>query len=53
MLKIEDLQVRLGEKEILTHIDLEIGPGETSHPFWSQRFWQDVPVNDHYGISPV
>jgi len=29
MLQIEDLQVRLGEKEILKHIDLEIRPGET------------------------
>ena len=29
MLQIEDLQVRLGEKEILKHIDLEIQPGET------------------------
>jgi len=29
MLKIEDLQVKLGEKEILKHIDLEISPGET------------------------
>jgi Fe-S cluster assembly ATP-binding protein len=29
MLQIEDLQVRLGDKEILKHIDLEIHPGET------------------------
>jgi Fe-S cluster assembly ATP-binding protein len=29
MLQIEDLQVRLGDKEILRHIDLEIQPGET------------------------
>lgn len=29
MLKIEDLQVKLGDKEILKHIDLEIKPGET------------------------
>ena len=29
MLKIEDLQVKLGDKEILKHIDLEINPGET------------------------
>jgi len=29
MLKIEDLQVKLGDKEILKHIDLEISPGET------------------------
>ncbi|MFB3925793.1 MAG: ABC transporter ATP-binding protein [Syntrophales bacterium] len=29
MLKIENLQVKLGEKEILKHIDLEIRPGET------------------------
>jgi len=29
MLRIEDLQVNLGEKEILKHIDLEISPGET------------------------
>jgi Fe-S cluster assembly ATP-binding protein len=29
MLVIEDLQVKLGEKEILKHIDLEIKPGET------------------------
>jgi Fe-S cluster assembly ATP-binding protein len=29
MLQIEDLQVKLGEKEILKHIDLEIRPGET------------------------
>jgi len=28
MLLIEDLQVKLGEKEILRHIDLEIQPGE-------------------------
>ena len=29
MLQIEDLQVKLGDKEILKHIDLEIMPGET------------------------
>ncbi len=29
MLVIEDLQVKLGDKEILKHIDLEIGRGET------------------------
>ena len=29
MLQIEDLQVRVGDKEILKHIDLEIHPGET------------------------
>jgi len=29
MLIIEDLKVKLGEKEILSHIDLEIKPGET------------------------
>ena len=29
MLQIEDLQVMLGEKIILEHIDLEIAPGET------------------------
>ena len=29
MLQIEDLQVKLGGKEILKHIDLEIMPGET------------------------
>jgi Fe-S cluster assembly ATP-binding protein len=29
MLQIEDLQVRLEDKEILKHIDLEIMPGET------------------------
>ena len=29
MLQIEDLQVELGEKQILKHIDLEIKPGET------------------------
>jgi Fe-S cluster assembly ATP-binding protein len=29
MLQIEDLRVRLGDKEILKHIDLEILPGET------------------------
>ncbi|MFC1884187.1 ABC transporter ATP-binding protein [Thermodesulfobacteriota bacterium] len=29
MLQIEDLQVKLGDKEILEHIDLEIMPGET------------------------
>lgn len=29
MLQIEDLQVKLGDKEILKHIDLEIAPGET------------------------
>ncbi len=29
MLQIEDLQVELGDKEILKHIDLEIHPGET------------------------
>ncbi|MCD6297416.1 MAG: ABC transporter ATP-binding protein [Deltaproteobacteria bacterium] len=29
MLQIEDLQVKLGDKEILKHIDLEIKPGET------------------------
>ncbi len=28
MLKIEGLRVRLGEKEILKHVDLEIKPGE-------------------------
>ncbi|MDZ7699439.1 MAG: ABC transporter ATP-binding protein [Deltaproteobacteria bacterium] len=29
MLEIEDLKVKLGDKEILNHIDLEIHPGET------------------------
>ncbi len=29
MLQIDDLQVKLGDKEILKHIDLEIPPGET------------------------
>ena len=29
MLLIEDLQVKLEDKEILKHIDLEIGTGET------------------------
>ena len=29
MLQIEDLQVKLGDKELLKHIDLEIHPGET------------------------
>ena len=29
MLQVEDLQVKLGDKEILKHIDLEIHPGET------------------------
>ncbi len=29
MLRIEDLQVHIGEKEVLKHIDLEINPGET------------------------
>jgi Fe-S cluster assembly ATP-binding protein len=29
MLEIEDLQVKLEDKTILEHIDLEIGPGET------------------------
>ena len=29
MLQVEDLQVKLGDKEILRHIDLEIGTGET------------------------
>ncbi len=29
MLCIEDLKVEVGDKAILTHIDLEIGPGET------------------------
>ncbi|MCK9274023.1 MAG: ABC transporter ATP-binding protein [Syntrophales bacterium] len=29
MLIVEDLQVKLGDKEILSHIDLEIRPGET------------------------
>ena len=29
MLQIEDLQVQLGDKKILKHIDLEIHPGET------------------------
>ena len=29
MLLIEDLKVKLGEKELLSHIDLEIKPGET------------------------
>jgi Fe-S cluster assembly ATP-binding protein len=29
MLQIEDLQVKVGDKEILKHIDLEIRPGET------------------------
>ena len=29
MLRIEDLQVKLGDKEILKHIDLEIEQGET------------------------
>ncbi len=29
MLQIDDLQVKLGDKEILKHIDLELRPGET------------------------
>lgn len=29
MLQVEDLQVQLGDKQILKHIDLEIHPGET------------------------
>ncbi|MCK4487453.1 MAG: ABC transporter ATP-binding protein [Desulfobacterales bacterium] len=29
MLQVKDLQVKLGDKEILKHIDLEIHPGET------------------------
>jgi len=29
MLRIEDLQVQIGDKEVLSHIDLEIKPGET------------------------
>jgi Fe-S cluster assembly ATPase SufC len=29
MLRIEDLQVKIGETEVLKHIDLEIQPGET------------------------
>lgn len=29
MLQIEDLQVKIGDKKILKHIDLEIRPGET------------------------
>ncbi len=29
MLQVENLQVKLGDKEILKHIDLEIHPGET------------------------
>jgi Fe-S cluster assembly ATP-binding protein len=29
MLQVEDLQVKLGDKQILKHIDLEIKPGET------------------------
>jgi Fe-S cluster assembly ATP-binding protein len=29
MLQIEDLQVKVGDKEILKHIDLEIHQGET------------------------
>jgi Fe-S cluster assembly ATP-binding protein len=29
MLQIEDLQVKVGDKEILKHIDLEVDPGET------------------------
>jgi Fe-S cluster assembly ATP-binding protein len=29
MLKIEDLQVSIGDREVLRHIDMEIGPGET------------------------
>ncbi|NPU85663.1 MAG: ABC transporter ATP-binding protein [Syntrophaceae bacterium] len=29
MLKIEDLQVSIGDREVLRHIDLEIKPGET------------------------
>jgi Fe-S cluster assembly ATP-binding protein len=29
MLQVEDLQVKVGDKEILKHIDLEIRPGET------------------------
>jgi len=40
MLQIEDLQVKLGDKEILKHIDLEILPGETHilfGPNWSGK----------------
>jgi Fe-S cluster assembly ATPase SufC len=43
MLQIEDLQVKLGEKEILRHIDLEIKPGETI--FFSDRMVRVKPVS--------
>jgi len=43
MLQIEDLQVKLGNKEILKHIDLEIHPGETI--FFSVR---TDPAKHHY-----
>lgn len=29
MLRIDDLQVKIGDREVLKHIDLEINPGET------------------------
>jgi Fe-S cluster assembly ATP-binding protein len=29
VLKIEDLQIKIGDREVLSHIDLEIQPGET------------------------
>jgi ABC-type polar amino acid transport system ATPase subunit len=32
MLAIEDLQVKIGDREVLRHIDLEIKTGETHIP---------------------
>jgi Fe-S cluster assembly ATP-binding protein len=38
MLQIDDLQVKLGDKEILKHIDLELRPGETHILFGPNGF---------------
>ena len=47
MLQIEDLQVKVGDKEILKHIDLEIQEGET-HILFGTFFAITLVGNNNY-----
>ena len=53
MLKIDDLQVTLEDKEILKHIDLEIHPGETHVLFGPNGSGKNILIDDHYGVSAI
>ena len=53
MLRIEELRVKLGDREILKNINLEIKPGRNTHPVRPQRLGEDDPADDHHGLSPV